>query len=361
MLAADQLAELYRTHRNHLILSVYLDADQHDFAQRGKWRIAFKNHVGEQRRRAEEPGKFDRALEHLESVLTPDGNHFLPGKGWVGFATADELLYAEGLPVDMPDLVRWERGLRVAPYTRVLRRNQSVVAALIDSRHARVVRLDGDLLGEGVRIHADTYLGDLSDIKVRKRPSQTSGIRGQTGSDAAQTFLDVERDRLAAAVAERVRDEIGDDAIVVLGGNERAVAALRERLSDLPESRRSVASSLHMDVSDVELTRAMGEAAAEVSLSKQRELLGRILDDARADGKARLGPTDTIQALREKRVRTLAVSGTYRARHPDRADHLEGAALDQDADVVELHGEPAERLDAAGDGVAVLLRYRLRD
>ncbi len=360
MLAPEQLVDLYKRHRNHDVLSIYLDADQHDFAERGKWRIALKTAVSEQREKAADAKRFDRALEHLRGTLDESDGGFLSGRGWVGFATADELLHSESLPVPMPNLVRWEDGLRVAPYARALKQARPVVAVVIDSRRARILRYRMGLLSQRDFLEADTYLGDLTDVHVAKVPATHSGIRGKTGSDAAQTFLDVERERLVGRVAEEVRKEVGKDGLLILGGADRTVDALASHLNSTISDRSRRLKALSFDMSDAELRDEVEAAASEISQGLHGELLERVVGEARADGDACLGEEDTERALVEGRVDTLLIADSFREANPDRADHFEGAAFEHGATVVEVGREAAERLQREGGGVGALLRYRVR-
>lgn len=360
MLAPNQLVDLYRSHRSDNVLSVYLDTDQHDFAERGKWRIALKNRLSEERAKASDPTAFDEAYAQLAEWLEPDGNGFLTGRGWVGFATPERCIYAEALPVPMPDLVRWEPGLRVAPYARALKQARPVVSVLIDSRHAAVRRYEMGALSDGEKLHADTYIGDLTDVNISKRAHGHSGVRGKTGTDAAQRLLEVERDRLVARVAEEVTAEAGLHGIVVVGGAERAADALRKELDGLGENRLRVESSLNFDMSDAELRDAVERIASEMSARDQQRILERAIDDARSEGDACLGEEETERALIEKRVGTLLVSDRMRQERPDRTDHLEGAAFEQGASVVEMSREAGALLDREAEGVGALLRYRIR-
>lgn len=360
MLAPEQLADLYKRHRNDPVLSIYLDADQHDFAERGKWRIALKTAVSKQRERAGDLERFDRALEHLRVPLDESDGSFLSGRGWVGFATAEGLLHSESLPVPMPNLVRWEDGLRVAPYARALKQARPVVAVVIDSRRARILRYRMGLLSQKNYLEADTYLGDLTDVHVAKVASTHSGIRGKTGSDAAQTFLDVERERLVGRVAEEVRDEVGKSGLLILGGAERTVDALRKELGDSAADRRRKKATLTFDMSDAELRLEVEEVASQMSDALHRALLERVVGGARSGGDACLGAEETERALVEGRVDTLLIADSFRRRRPDRADHFEGAAFEHGAGVVEVGRAVGEELGREGGGVGALLRYRVR-
>lgn len=361
MLAPEQLADLYKRHRKENVLSIYLDADQHDFAERGKWRIALKTAVAEQRQKAGDEGDFDRALEHLQEPLEESDGSFLEGRGWVGFATRDGMLHSESLPVPMPNLVRWEDGLRVAPYARALKQARPVVAVVIDSRKARILRYRMGLLAQRDFLEADTYLGDLTDVNVAKVPSTHSGIRGKTGTDAAKNFLDVERERLVTRVAEEVRQEVGKDGLLIVGGAERTVDALVGELGDFAADRRRVLASLSFDMSDANLREAVESAASEISQALQREIVRSLIEKARSNGDACLGEEETERALAEARVDTLLIADSFRRDDPDRADHYEGAAFEHGAKVLEVGREVGEELQREGGGVGAILRYKVRN
>src|SRR5690606_19044055 len=120
MLNRERLIELYRELRDQNVLSVYIDGDGRDPAERRVWALELERGLDRERDRIDADKRdqleaFDRARGHVMRHLERFSN-FLPSKGWVGFATADSIAHAEDIPVPMPNLVRWERGLRAAPY-----------------------------------------------------------------------------------------------------------------------------------------------------------------------------------------------------------------------------------------------------
>lgn len=358
MLAENQLTDLYRAHRREDVLSVYVDADQRDFGQRAKWRLALKNRLAAERRRAHDPAGFDEAFARLSGRLSTD-NGFIEGRGWAGFATPDECIYAEALPVPMPNLVRWEPGLRVAPYARALKQCRPVIVVLIDCRTAALHRYRMGVLTGGERLQADAQPGAPGDVRAAKRASEHSGVRGKTASDAAQRLLEVERDRLIARASEVVRSEAAPDGIVVVGGSERVAVALCNALADLGRHRVVAQSGWTLEMSAAELRARVEHAASEITAADQVRMVSSLTDGARAGGNACVGQDDVERALLEKRVRTLVVSDTLREGLPDRADHLEGAAFEQGASVVELSRGAAALLDREAEGVGAVLRYRV--
>lgn len=362
MLTREELVDLYRELREEKVLSVYLDGRTHDFSERHLWRRHFEHEVGEARSALDgasgDVDGFGRALSRVKEALE-EYDQFLPERGWVGFATADRLAYASPVRVPMPDLVRWEDGIRVAPYVRALKQERLVVGVIVDSRRARLFRYRDGTLGEPESILAETFLGDLTDINVSKRATSHTGVRGKTGTDAAQRFLGVGSERMMKALVERIADEVGDRGLLVLGGTQEAVSAAAHHLPGSLDGRSIQRPSLSLDLSDSEARDEIEAAASELNRRMQERLLEETVDQARAGGKGALGPEDVRRALGEGRVDTLLLSRNFIRANPDYADHLVGAAFESHGDVEELSGDGAERLDSEGEGVGARLRYTL--
>ncbi len=365
MLNRDDLVELYRNLRQEKVLSVYLDGKTNDFSERNLWRRRLEKEVSEARRAldGEDPGKngeFDRAFKHVERALD-NYDQFIPDRGWVGFSNSDGLVYGESVRVPMPDLVRWETGIRVAPYVRALKQDRPVVTALVDSRRARIFKYRGGQLGEPENLNAETFLGDLTDTNVSKRAGGHTGVRGETGTDAAQRFLGVGSERMMKKLMERVGERVGPDGLLVLGGTPEAVSAAQSHLPVALKRRSIEAPSLRLEASDAEVRDALEKAASELNQAMQAELLDEVINQARAGGRGALGPEEVKKAAQEGRVDILLLSRNFINVNPDYADHLVGAAFEQHGDVEELSADGAERLDSAGEGVAARLRYVLSD
>lgn len=365
MLTHDELVDLYRKFRQERVLSVYLDGNATDFAERKVWKRRLDQQVSEARRAVngrspDEEGDFDRALKRIESAL--DGyESFLPDRGWVGFATPDELVYGDHVRVPMPDLVRWEGGIRVAPYVRALKQERLVLTVLVDSRRARVFEYRNGALGESKDLNAETFLGDLTDINISKRATSRSGVRGKTGTDAAQRFLEVGSERMLKQLLELVTERVGESGILVIGGTPEAVSAAVTHLPSSVRDRVVERTSMRLEMSESEVRDELEKAASELNQAMQNHLLQSVIDLAKSGGRGALGAEEVERALREGRVDTLLLSRNYIRANQDYADHLVGAAFEQHAEVEELSNDGAERLDAEGEGVAARLRYRVDD
>lgn len=360
MLTRERLVELYRDLRGEKVLSVYVDGGRHDPAERRAWSVALERGFAEERRRleAEAPDEldaFDAARASIEQALS-DRTAFLQHRGWAGFATADRLAHATGLPVPMPDLVRWEKGLRVAPYVRALKQERPVVAAVADSRKVRIFVYRDGQVEERTDLFADRDFGDLADSVSQKRASRFSGARGEAGTDVARRLGDRAAARLQAEILDELEDLAGRDGLVVFGGTPEVVTSLARRAGRFAD-RWIPRTSMHLGMSEAEVRAEMEDAASELTRRLQHALLDEVVDTARAGGRGALGVQAVTEALGEGRVDTLLVSRGFRERETDRADRLAGSAFERGGEVEELSGDAADHLDAEGEGVAARLRY----
>jgi len=365
MLSREQLEGLYKQLRDAQVLSVYIDGDEANPADRRAWRTTLDRGLAEERRRLEREapdavGAFESARELIEAELAQH-REFMPGPAWVAFASPDGLHYADGVPVPMPDLVRWERGIRAAPYVRALKQNRVVVAALADQRKARLFSYQNGGISEREDLLADLDFGDLTDATSSKRADTQagySGYRGVTGTDAAQRLIDQSAARLQARLIDVVSDVAGPDGFVIFGGTPEVVHALA-RQADRLAGRYVERPAMHVGMSEAEVKAVMEEAASELSRTVQDALLGQVVDAARSGGKGCLGIQATKEALREGRVDALLVSRGLREREGDLVDHFVGSAFEQGAAVEELSAAGATRLDEEGEGVGARLRYTI--
>lgn len=363
MLSRDDLLSLYREHAGELLLSVYIDADQHDPGERDVWRTRLKQGIAAERRKVEGRGDrdelagFEAAEARLSTALGLDDTGFLGGAGWVGFAGPEGLVHHERLPVRVPDLVRWERGLRIAPYLRALRQRRPVLVVTVDQRQATIHRYREGVLELVRTLHADTFVGDLTDVGTAKRATDHSGVRGKTGTDAAHRILEVAAERLVDRLVTEV-DDLDDDSLLVIGGTPERAAALERSLPGSWKDRVAMRPGLHFDLGAAEVVDVAEGAASELTERLHGELLDGVVGQAAAAGSGRLGRHDTEAALEARRVRMLLVSLGLTERDPDYADRLIGTAFGTNgADALVLTREPGERLDREGEGVAAALHY----
>jgi len=362
MLTRQKLADLYGQLRDSKVLSIYLNGNGDDPGERKVWRKELDHEIDGARSRLEDASPEEKeAFESAVSLLTEKidaFNAFVPDKGWVGFATAEEVHYAESVPVPLPTLARWEDGLRVAPFVRGLKQDRVVAAVLLDSRRARIFQYrDGELV-EPESLRADTFIGDLTDVNISKRASTHTGTRGETGTDAAQRALEVTSERMRKRLIEVVSDLVGDKGLLIIGGTPEMVSAAGGSVPKKLEGRVAERPSLHVEMSTAEVKEAVETAASELSQELQGRLVDQVVDQTRANGRGCLGREATEKALLERRVDTLLLARTFIDEHQDFADHCVGTAFEQHADVEEVSGEADERLVEEGGGIGARLRYK---
>jgi len=362
MLTRDQLADLYRGLQQEKVLTVYLDGVGQDPAERRVWRRRLAQELErEEHRRQFADSKDKDAFEAARAWVLKEldaFDSFLPGKGYVAFATPDELRHAESLPVQVPTMVRWETGARVAPYIRGLKQLRPMVTALVDGRRGRVFLYKEGEVREVADLRSDTFLGDLSESASSGRASKHSGTRGVTATDAAQKYLGAGTERMLREVKELVCDLAGSDGFILLGGNHEALATLRPMMSGSMDARVQENSSLWLEMSLAEVKAATAEAASALSKRRQETLLDQVVEQAYSRGNGCLGGQDTVQALDAGSVDILILSRSFVEANLDYADRCVAQAFEQGAEVRVFGGFPSERLNEAGGGIGARLRFR---
>jgi hypothetical protein len=362
MLSHGQLVDLYRDLQDEQVLSVYADGDQHDPAQRDRWRKILDLEISRCRKElAHSPDlpAFESAWAHVSRALSAFADGFLPSRGFIALATEAGLRYAEGVPSRMPDLVRWEKGMRVAPCVRALKQERVVTVVLADSRRVRLFELLGGTVRELDGLRADTFVGDLTDVGMRKSPTRSSGTRGETSTDQAQRILGVAADRMAKDVAGVVEERAGDEGLVIVGGPTEALGRIVSALPARLRARTAEWPSLHMDMTLAEVLEEARAAAGDLSEREHRALAESIADASRSRTLGALGRKETERALRERRVDTLLLSRGFISASPDLADWMVAEAFGQAAEVEEASGGAGAYLDREGEGVAARLRFAI--
>lgn len=362
MLTRKDLAELSRAHEDDLVLSVYIAREGSDPGARGAWRLRLDGALGTLRGclEHESPGDleaFDHAAEQVASGLASFGR-VLPREGWSAFATGDRLWYAESLPFAPPELVRWRQGIYAAPYVRTLKGTRTVALAVLDHWNAHIYRYqDGELSTDPTELSTDHREDmDATDLGMSKRAATSSGRGGETRTDFAQHILEKHAKALRKEIVSTLLELAGDSGAAVLGGTNKAIAAVAKELEDKLSGRIAELPELSFDSTREELVSAVAEAAS--GLTKKRQV--RLLEVCAAAGdKASRGWNETYRALAAGAVDTLLVARGLIGDCPDDAERLVRLALAQGADVEELGDDLGERLVQEWGGVAARLRFRL--
>ena len=360
MITRESLAGLQEGLGEQHVLSVYLSVESTDPAARKSWRLHLKNMTKDERDRLkrEAPGQlraFDLAAAHVEDALSSFAGA-LPERGWVGFATPAGLHLADVLPAAAPELLAWELGPRLAPYVRSLKLRRPVVAVLIDTRSARLFRSVNGEIEEIAAFSGQHGTHDVSE-GMRKTASTTTGVRGQTKSDAAARSLEAEAERMWTEVIKAVVELAGRDSYVVFGGPSGRLGAFRTSLPDELHDRTIEIPSLRVDSSPAELEDALQAAATDMTARRQEAFLKDLIQEAGGSGHAALGPKAGMSHLERGAVDTLFLSRDFLAREARDAERLVRLAIHTGAGVEEVGGDPGARLDREAGGVGARLRF----
>ena len=363
MLTHDRMVQLYRELQDKPVLSVYIDGNQNNPAERNKWRTQLERSLDQTRRgltSQDDLAAFDAAARRVQDQLK-DFDAFIPDKAFVAFATPDQLWYGQTVSVSMPNLVRWDLGIAVAPYVRGLKQERPVVVAITDSQRARIfLYRDGGIL-EVDDLRADTFVGDLTDVGQSKRATTTTGRGGETSTDAGQRALEVASERMVKELVHVIAQRAGDHGFVVLGGTPEMETWVQDALPKSLDERSIVDTSLYLEMREAELRRAVGGSASELTKRWQTGLVQFLFDQARAGGRATTGYRETEQALQQMRVDTLLLSRTRTREHAEDTDRLIGLAFEGGAHVEDVSGSAGDLLDLEAEGIASRLRFRLED
>lgn len=362
MLTREQLVELERKLRDHWVLSVYVDATVHDPAERGAWRVKLDNSLASIRLSLHDADHAEReaftaAAAHLHELLAP-----VPGAlrsaGWVAFLTDDGVAHSERLPVPMPTIVTWERGMRIAPYLRVLKQHRPVIVALVDSHRARLYRYHLGHLDTLETLHAHAVVGPVYHMGDAPPLGFHGGVRGATGTDESQRTLREGLRRMLAETAERIVELAVPDAWIALGGTPQPTQALATLLARNEEVKPRIAMPpLHVWCTDAEVARVAANTAGELRAHRDMAVMAALLEGTHHERFAATGQAETRRALRAGAVHELLVSHRFLDEFASAGERLVKDALDQGAEIEEVSGAAADKLDALCGGVAARLRF----
>ena len=361
MLTASTLAGLAKTLAGSRVLSVYIDGRSTDPARKTAWRRDLEHGLDALRHRHGGVGNHERAelelaITQLEHAL--DGIRGAMGApGWVGFFTASGALYAEAQPCPVPALVDWRVGPRLAPAIGLLSQGDAGYVALVDARAARVFRVQAGTLERVTVLHAHAQGGPVLHMGDAPHESFHQGTHGRTGADEADRVHRAGRERLYHALAERLESLAAPDAPVLFAGPGEDVHEAIAQLSPALARRVRTEPALDIHASESEIVAAGEAAAAAAREAGAAEQVVAVVDLAGAGTTGALGWRLTHAALEQRQVRTLFVTRAFLDRRVNASESLVRRAFAQHAGLVLVSGPAAERLDAAGDGVAALLRY----
>lgn len=361
MLTLLELVQLERSYRTGKALTVYLDGRSPDPAQRTAWRRALNHALAELRDSLHEAPHaereaFARCVEALEESLA-DHDGALRTRGWVGFFPEEGVAHTEALPVDVPMVVAWGDGIRVAPYLRALKQHQPAIVALVDSRMARIHRFAHGTLEEVETLRAHAHVGPPQHMGAPPRQGFHTGTRGTAGSDATDRELRAATADMLRTLSDRLATLAGSDGWILVAGIPEvvsdAMSAMPIRLE--PRVRRVEHLDIHATRAQIAAAAEAGarEARREYDLARVTDLLERYA----AGGHGMAGFPLTLEALHEHAVETVYFSGEFLSAHPGGAELLVRAAFDQHVRPEYVSGPAATRLDDEAGGVGASLRF----
>ncbi|HEX9563488.1 MAG TPA: hypothetical protein VF981_05945 [Gemmatimonadaceae bacterium] len=359
MLTYPALAKLEQDLRERTVLSVYLNGEGADSSTRTRWRADLRHSLDDIESWLRDSSHGERESFAARRRLVLERLDGIPGEigapGWVGFFTDEGSLHEGAVPVPVPTMAVWSTGACVAPYIRVLKETRPVIAAIVDSKQARLFRY----VDRSLQV-LDTLTADV-DIELARhmgRPSAQgfhTGTRGPTGTDAAQAVLQKATERLLAETGSRIAALAAGDAWIVIGGIPTVAATALTRLAPALAGC-AMRADLDVHASDSRIAECARRSASQLRDADDLSRINRTIAASEANGAGVTGSVESKRALDEGRARELYFTLRYLANHAADVEAAVRSAFDHGTVVEQVSGVAAERLDAVG-GVAAYLRF----
>lgn len=275
-------------------------------------------------------------LDYVRSDFKPSGRTL------VLFSSKPRGLFeALTLQVPLPGAARLSPQPYLIPLETTVKEHPRLAIAVVDEREARFILAS---------------LGEVESLSSLHDP--VPGRQHQGGWSAFK----YERDRAHHVtehldhVARQLRelDRLVSFKRLVLGGQAETTHQLAERLDTQTRDKLAGIFRAEMFATDNELANQALKVAEAAERSDEVKLLDQIRERTYAAGNGALGWDETLQALREGRVQTLAIAGA-RLGHKD-ADEALTLAWQTGAEVEFLRGEADVAMQELG-GMGALLRY----
>lgn len=362
MLTREELTLLERDLRDDKVLSVYIDGRASDPAERRQWRQNMDKALRDAAATVpegdgEEKAAFAESVQYIEAALA-----LITGAvgdlGWAGFATRSGLRHAESLPVPMPNLARWTTGPWISPYVRALKEERPVLVALVDAHNARLLRYAHGLIEPLEELHVRATGVPPGHMGDTPREGFHSGVRGETQRDKAQHERNVAVEALVDDVAEHLYTHGAAESWTLIGGAQTTASHLDGHVRDRLHEQVIHVPSLRVDASDAEIAAMARQAGSLLRNARDLGVINSVADTLAFSGHGAVGRMATTRALDELRVQRLYFTHRFLDALGAEAEHAVRAALRQGADVEEVSGEAADRLNDYG-GIAATLRYAL--
>lgn len=359
MLTRNALAQLERSLRATRVLSVYLDRTAPDPAERDQWRRQLDQLVMRVREELtgthDEKEAFERCVDRLYRHV--EGETMEPrSPGWYGFFPAEGASRTEAVPVQMPTLVAWGPGARIAPLIRVFKQEIPAVVAIATARDARMYVYARGALEAAGDIHAPRRSAPFYHMGDPPHGAFHPGTRGTPGADVGAAKDDAATEALVRNVVGELETIAGSRAWIIVDGSPEVAAAVMAALPDHLRRRARRLRGVDVHSTEAELRDAAEHEARAASRERDLELVLELLDRESSAGRGVSGRPGTSEALHEHAVDRLFLTGRFITEHAGEAEALVRLGLEQGADLEYVSAAAAARLDDAG-GVGALLRF----
>jgi len=344
------------------VLSVYLGFDPAD--RGGAWRTELRNALDgvlESHKEAEHGRRV--ALRATAKRLTErfeDGDLRPPPRGEAGFVEVAEKEGTEhwfgvGVAPAASACVEFGAEPVVAPLLDLCGRGAGHAVALLSSERVRLLRHE-----DGVLEQLEDWELSITSLDWRERKAQSANnpARAQgvssSGHDQFDERLDHNRRRFlteCGTLAARQLEERGLGEVIVFGPS-RDVEGFAAGFNS-SQARLTLGGDADLiSVPTGKLGELVTHAIARLEEERDRDLVARVLEEAKGGSRGAAGLQETKEALAEGRVDHLVFDLSLGAE----AETLIRAALASSAEVTAVGDGRAEPLAEAG-GVAAILRY----
>jgi peptide subunit release factor 1 (eRF1) len=376
--SVEQVRRLIEHPVQHRVISLYLDLDPEHFATPPARASQIRSLLDEASRDVEQLDGLDHEdkvalredLKQIDSFLSSPQAPFKGARSLALFCSGrDGLFEAVQLTRAVPARVAIEPVPYVEPLIAAVQRRRWLVA-LVNRRSARLLTGSPERLQERERVDGGVH-----------------GQHDQGGWSQANYERSVDKDvmdhlrAVAEAVSRRWRRERFDR--VALGGPQEVVVRFEELLAD--EVRERVApEKVEVDLASAtesQVRTAVEQIVLEDERRDEHDALDRLNSGVGSGNRATAGVRDTLEALNERRVQTLLLSGGFDREGGrctscgvlvadpggqcpascgplQRVEHLREAVVEaavfQDADVLVIRHHPERE---PRDGIGALLRF----
>lgn len=297
------VSQLLALEEGPLVVTLYLDTHWRDEQQRERVRLFFREHARDARARydRDDPRRagLDATLRHLEETLDDIVNRDIheSANGIVLVASEPRGVFEEiVLSEAVPPAMYVDGRPRLAPLLEQLAHLHSALVVEVERTGARILEI---------------RLGEVVDEQGVERDVPQKHKMGGWSQRNLQQWVDVRVQGVwkeCAALLERLGLEKHDAWIVLSGTLENAQGFRRL----LPQAIAERVVSILPPVDDRRrLLAAARGAIEEERTAREFEELRHVLTQGLSDRNGTVGLQETIMAMNERRVRTLAVSHAF--------------------------------------------------